>query len=238
MKFQFFKTTINQNILIADFHYSKSANAFSLACAKELIEILKLAKKKKCVGFIFTSSDKTFCSGGNLSDYAKLKTKKQGIEINKKISAALKSLENAPFPTVCCISGDCFGGGIELISAFDLILAAPHPLFGFWQRKIGLSLGWGGGSRLVKRIHHKNLIRLMLEAKCFSSYAAKNIGLVDEVLPTQQLLERAQDYIKKQRNLPQIPFEKIKKLGSKNEQKIFESLWLNTEHQRLLSKFR
>lgn len=235
---EFFKTKVTDNVLIADFGNPKSANSFSLACAKELNHLVKQIESEGLGGLILTSSQKTFCSGGNLSDYAKLKSKKPGIEINKKIASILGKLEKSPFPTVCCVQGDCFGGGIELISAFDIVLSTPHSLFAFWQRKIGLSLGWGGGSRLLKRMSYKDLVGQMLSAECFSAYAAKDMGLIDGVFPRQLILEKALGQIKKQRDLPQVPLAKIKLSQIKNEQKLFESLWHNPEHQRLLSKFR
>lgn len=247
LSLKFFKVEVREKILMAYFDNSKKANCLSLACAKELHQILKLIKREKIEGLLLTSEQRVFCSGGNLSDYAKLKNKTDGIKINKEISKILNELNEIPVPTICLVTGDCFGGGLEWISAFDAVYATPPALFGMWQRKIGLSWGWGGGHRLKMRVSKKNLINMLLDTNNFSSYHAKNIGLVDLVYPKELIFEKGLEFLIKQKDLPKIPFAKIKSSNliehisskhSKGEQKIFESLWMNPEHQRLLSKFR
>jgi enoyl-CoA hydratase len=238
--YKHFKTNIINNIVIAEFDNSEQRNCFGIACAKELQTIVKQISKQKRDGLIVTSQEKVFCSGGNLKDYAKLKKKSDGIKINREITKILNELESAPFPTICLVTGDCFGGGIEWISAFDMVFTVPHTLFGMWQRKIGLSFGWGGGVRLQKRLSHRELKNLILRAQNLSSYTALDINLIDAIYPKEIILNKALEQIKKLRDLPQIPFKAIKSLNSQftNEQKVFESIWMNSEHQRLLSKFR
>ena len=238
LSLKFFKTEIREKIAIAYFDNSSMRNCFSLDCAKELHKILKQIKKGKLEGLLITSEERVFCSGGNLSDYAKLKNKSAGIKINKEITKILNELNDIHVPTICLVTGDCLGGGIEWISAFDMVYATPAALFGMWQRRIGLSWGWGGGHRLKTRISKKNLKNLLLNANNFSSYAALDLGLIDAVYPQELIFEKGLEFLKKQRDLPQIPFTKIKSSDLKHEQKLFESLWMNPEHQRLLSKFR
>jgi enoyl-CoA hydratase len=242
LNLKFFRTEVREKILITYFNNSAQANCFGIACAQELHKIIKLIKKHRIEGFVFTSEQRIFCSGGNLSDYAKLKNKSQGIKINKEISKILNDLSKLHVPTVCLVTGDCLGGGAELISAFDTVYATPSALFGLWQRKIGLSWGWGGGHRLKMRVGKKTLMNLLLEARCFSAYEARAIGLIDAIYPKELIFEKGLRFFERQKDLPKIPFEKIKSTDlskiSKTEQKLFESLWMNPEHQRLLSKFR
>lgn len=235
---KFYKTQVQDKILIAYFNNSSQRNCFGIDCAKELQQILKYIKKENLEGFLLTSKENVFCSGGNLSDYAKLKGKAPGIKINKEITKILKELNDISVPTICLVTGDCLGGGIEWISAFDQVYATPQALFGMWQRRIGLSWGWGGGHRLQNRISEKNLRNWLLNANNFSSYQALDIGLIDAIYTQEMILEKGMSFIKKQRDLPQIPFSKIKSSDFKNEQKLFEALWMNKEHQILLSKFR
>lgn len=235
---KYFAVEHREKILIAYFNNSTQANCFGINCAKELLQILKYIKKNNVEGFLLTSEQRVFCSGGNLTDYAKLKGKAPGIKINKEITKILNELAEISVPTICLVTGDCLGGGIEWISAFDTIYSTPAALFGFWQRKIGLSWGWGGGHRLKLRVSKKNLLNLLLDANCFSSYKAKDIGLVDRIYSQELIFEKGLEFLEKNKHLPKIPFEKIKKADLKHEQKLFESLWMNSEHQRLLSKFR
>lgn len=243
MDLKYFKLEIQEKILIAYFDNSKQLNCFGISCAKEFEKINKFIKKNKIEGFILASKEKFFCSGGNLSDYAKLKNKSQGIKINKEITKILNDFSKIPVPTTCLVSGDCLGGGIEWISIFDTIYATPAVTFGMWQRRIGLTWGWGGGHHLKKRISKKILMNLLLSGENFSSYKAKEIGLIDEVYPQEFLLDKALAFMKSQKDLPKIAFSKAKSSELvdrelKHEQQMFQSLWLNPEHQRLLRRFR
>ncbi|MES2770193.1 MAG: enoyl-CoA hydratase/isomerase family protein [Bdellovibrionota bacterium] len=235
---KYFRIEVREKILIAYFDNSAQSNCFGIACAKELQKIIKHVKKDKIEGLLLTSDQRVFCSGGNLSDYAKLKNKAQGIKINKEITKILNEFNKMPVPTICLVTGDCLGGGIEWISAFDTVYATPSALFGMWQRRIGLSWGWGGGHRLKLRVSKKNLMNLLLNANNFSSYQAQELGLIDAIYTNELIFEKGLDFLKKQRDLPKIPFIKIKSGDIKHEQKIFQSLWMNPEHQRLLRRFR
>lgn len=243
MDLKYFKIEIREKILIAYFDNSAQANSFGIACAKEFEKITKYIKKHKIEGFLLTSEQRIFCSGGNLSDYAKLKNKSQGIKINKEITKILNDFSKTPTPTICLVTGDCLGGGIEWISAFDTVYTTPSVTFGMWQRRIGLTWGWGGGHRLKMRTSKKNLMNLLLNASNFSSYKAKDLGVVDEIYPLELIVEKGLAFLEQHRDLPKIPFSKVKSADlaahiSKDEQRIFQSLWMNSEHQRLLSKFR
>lgn len=243
MDLKYFKLETREKILIAYFDNSAQANCFGIACAKELEKIIKHIKKHKIEGFLLTSEQRVFCSGGNLSDYAKLKNKAQGVKINKEITKILNDFSKIPVPTICLVTGDCLGGGIEWISAFDTIYTIPSVTFGMWQRRIGLTWGWGGGHRLKMRTSKKNLMNLLLNANNFSSYKAKELGIVDEIHTRELIFEKGLGFLDQHRDLPKIPFSKVKSADlthhfSKGEQRMFQSLWMNSEHQRLLRRFR
>jgi enoyl-CoA hydratase/carnithine racemase len=234
---KFFRTEVRENILIAYFSDPKHKNALGLDAAKELHEIQKHIEHKNIQGFVLTSDDSIFCSGGNLSDYAKLKHRTHGIKINRHIAKILADISEIAIPTVVLVRGDCFGGGIEWISCFDKIYSLPHVLFGMWQRKIGLSWGWGGGHRLKMRVSKKNLQNLLLSAENITAYGAQEIRLVDEICPEEYILEKALRWLQVQLELPKEPLKKIKKQNLKKEKKIFEELWMNPEHKQILKKY-
>src|SRR5690606_8509059 len=133
--------------------------------------------------------------------------------------------------------GDCFGGGVELLSTFDFVVSTPKSFFGLWQRRIGLTFGWGGGIRLEKRVGAKKLIQASLLAHSFSAFEAAQIGLVDLILPAAHIENKALDLIAKLNKRPQVPFLPIKLWTSLKERSIFEKLWFNKDHQDILKKF-
>ncbi len=233
----YFKLQIQKNILIANFYDPLSKNAFGLDAAREFAKIQKVVLDKKYDGLILTSHNDIFCSGGNLQDYARQKKRAQGIRVNNEITKILNSFSQLALPTVAIVNGDCWGGGLEWLSAFDQVYTLPHIYFGMWQRRIGLTWGWGGGKRLCKRLSAHSLLTLLLNGASFDAYTALHIGLVDAICPQDIALENAINWIGTQSALPKTPIKKIKNELLNNERKIFHSLWMNPEHRAILKKY-
>lgn len=211
---------------------NENRNSFSLAESRQLKEALDLALNKKLKFFVLTHRGRVFCAGGNLKDYASLNTKEEGVEINTEIGETLQRLSQAPIATLVYLQGDAFGGGVELASAFDFIWASPSSFLGLWQRKVGLSFGWRGAERLLKRLDEKRLSSLGLEARSISSYEALEIGLVDRVVEPQSWQRELRRWIEQQRVLPQAPVAAWKDLS--REKAEFETLWWSESHLSIL----
>jgi enoyl-CoA hydratase len=223
---------IDDNTLCIEFDDPGSRNSFSLKAAEALAVALQSGSYDSV---IFQARARVFCSGGNLSDYAAMKTADPGKEVNRKITEILTQLSQLPVPTFCLISGDCFGGGLELMSAFDFIYSSPHAVFGFWQRKIALTFGWGGGARIEARLGKQKTNRLSLSAGTIGAQEALSIGLIDELHLAEKLETAAKEKIKSLRNLPTTPLSTIKAASEKTEQEKFEELWWNPEHLKILT---
>ncbi len=216
----------------------KEGQSYGPSEAAALIKLVKSKEFKTCTGLIWTTATNgIFCSGGNLKYYKKQTKRLQGIQTNRQIALSLKMLAECQVPTVALVDGDCLGGGIELLTAFDFVLSTPRSFFGLWQRRIGLTFGWGGGARMEARIGPKKTIQYALRANSFSAFEAQMLGLIDQVVPQSQLEAEALRFILKSQALPQTPFLSIKKWISSNEKSIFEKLWFNKDHRHVLSHF-
>lgn len=228
-----FTLQFENQILFASFLNSKGGQSFGPDEAQELWRGLSSAlKDRQPKGFVLESAHpRLFCSGGNLKYYAGLKSKLQGVQANRKIAQVLQRISDLPIPTVVLVNGDCFGGGVEILSAFDFVLAAPDVLLGLWQRRVGLSFGWGGGSRLLRRLSKGRLLREAMWAHEMSAYEAARIGLVDEVCPRWALRSRAETLVSKS----EVAW--TRKWNEKNESQIFEKLWWGPAHRDALRKF-
>lgn len=225
------------NILLIEFSDPGSRNSFSFRAAEELIQICE-SRKSQYGAVIFRARGRVFCSGGNLADYAAHSDSSAGRDINRRISEVLDWFSALPVPTICIVNGDCFGGGLELTSAFDEILAVPHALFGFWQRKIGLTFGWGGGARLERRLGRQMLRRLALSVATFGSAEALRIGMIDGVCLETLILDRAQQRARELMAGPQGPIAAMKSWVVEEERQTFEGLWWSDEHRSVLNVWR
>lgn len=224
--------SIKNGILHLTLNDSSSRNAFSIRAARELrLEL----RKKNFSALVFSSEGRVFCSGGNLSDYAAMISPEQGQRVNDEIRDVLTELSQLDVPTIAAVGGDAFGGGLELMSCFDTVIAAPHVLLALWQRKIGLSFGWGGGARLEKRLGPAGLKRLALSTQSLSAQEALAIGLIDNVVQESALMATSLRLAEKLMKLPTEPVAVFKNFIASQEAGDFNSLWLNPAHKKSLA---
>lgn len=211
-------------------------NSFSVAAATELTLVLDQYSGQFDV-LLFKARGRVFCSGGNLTDYAKMTNPGEGLAVNREIEAALKKLALLPVPTFCFVDGDVFGGGVEVLSAFDFVYTAPHVMIGLWQRRIGLTFGWGGGARLERRLGEKRLIQLSLTTESLSAQQSRAIGLTDGIYLdgfAEAIFERE---FRRLSALPLLPITALKRWVASDERAIFEGLWWKGAHRGALSRF-
>lgn len=224
-------------LLTLVFSRPEAANAFSLDDALQLQRILRTQKSAKVLIWRTTGS-RCFCAGGDLAAYAKMSKRDQGIAANKKIARALAELAGFPAVTLAIVEGDCWGGGVELLSAFDSVWAVPYAAFGLWQRRIGLSFGWGGGARLERRIGKARLSRLALGAQAVTAMQAADLGLVDRIIGADDVERELRRWFKQQRRLPFEPVAALKTMTAKNEASWFRRLWWTPSHKQVLARFK
>lgn len=224
------------SILEIELSSDDHGGSFGVSESNALIEALRKHKSAKGI-LLFSSNRKVFCSGGDLRFFQKLKSKAQGLNAHRKIRKALASLASHPAFKVACVHKDCLGGGIELISCFDFVLASPAAQFGFWQRRMGLIFGWGGYQRLLLRIPEAKLKSHALQTQLISSYAAAELGIVDQIIPTQKLISEARKRLESQIHFSEESGAAIQALNPKNSTRFFEKLWGSKKHLEQLKKF-
>src|SRR6266496_2128177 len=107
-------------------------------------------------------------------------------------------------PTCAAIHGACAGGGYEITLACDWRVASDDPAtrIGLPETTLGLIPAWGGSTRLPRLIGEDNAAEVILKGKLYSASEALKIGLVDEVLAREQLLDAARRLIDKGKRPP------------------------------------
>lgn len=232
---KFFKTTESTHSLNIEFLIPATANALSLEAARELQKIRKIYAKSKKPVIVSSHHPRVFCSGGNLSDYKKLKGKAPGLKINREITKILDAFAAWPVPKLAVIEGDVLGGGMEWLARFDFRWSTPNAFFAFWQRRIGLSSGWGGGRAWARKIGEDRLRILLIEGKILSAQEALNKGLVDRVVCAWKIHDEAHAWAVRM-NEGVVP--RLTQWTAARESMIFSSLWLAPEHVRVLKNWK
>jgi enoyl-CoA hydratase/carnithine racemase len=109
-------------------------------------------------------------------------------ETARVVSHALLKLDVYSKPIVAAVNGDCAGGGLELLLCTDVRAAAPHARFGLPEVKWSIYPFGGATIKLVQQIGHVHAMELLLTATLIDAAEAARIGLVNRVLPTEQLM--------------------------------------------------
>lgn len=231
----YFKVTEQPHHTLIGFHVAQSANALSLAAARELSQLQKSLKGSSLPVVFVSDHPSVFCSGGNLSDYKSLKGKAPGLKVNREIARHLDSFQSWPVPKLAVIEGDVLGGGMEWLSRFDFRWSAPSAVFSFWQRRIGLSTGWGGGKFWAEKIGEDRLRRLLIEARLISAAEALSIGVIDRLVISWNLDQEINDWAKRMCD-PSV--QSVLKWSAKKEASIFSKLWMGPVHRRALERWK
>jgi len=97
-------------------------------------------------------------------------------------------------PLIAAINGLALGGGLELALACDLRIASENATFGFPEVALGIIPGWGGTQRLPRVIPWAKAAEVLLMRETFDAAEAYRIGLVNKVVPLDQLLPTAHEW--------------------------------------------
>jgi len=191
----------NDHICVLMFDRPDSgANIFDAATLDELNEHLDAVEKDASLrGLIITSAKKSiFVAGADLKTL--LQAAKSGemrgfIEPGQHV---FNRLANLKIPTVAAIHGASAGGGYEVALACDYRVAsdAPATRIGLPETGLGLLPAWGGCTRLPRLIGPEKAAEVILKGKLYSAQEALNVGLVDEIAPQDQLLNRAREKLR------------------------------------------
>jgi methylglutaconyl-CoA hydratase len=156
----------------------------------------ELGKDNSIRTIILTGKGKSFCAGADLNwmkSMAKY-SKEENINDSRLLLNLYEAIYNCPKPVIGRVNGHAFGGGIGLFAVCDIIIAVPDCKFAFSEVKLGI-IPAVISTYIVRRIGLSNMRRLFLTGERFNSEYAKEIGLLDYVIPSEELDEKIKDYI-------------------------------------------
>src|SRR2546423_12912206 len=176
------------------------ANIFDAATMSELSEQVDAIERDESLrGLIITSAKKSiFIAGADLKTL--LKQAQTGelrgfIAEGQRVFNRIAALR---IPTCAAIHGACAGGGYEVTLACDYRVASDDPStrIGLPETTLGLVPAWGGATRLPRLIGSEKAAEVILKGKLYSAAEALQLGLVDEIVPRDRLLEAAHEKLR------------------------------------------
>ena len=140
------------------------------------------------VAIITGAGDRAFCVGTDVKALAATKNDQKP----RTGFAGITHRFDLWKPVIAAVNGLCLGGGIEIVSACDLAIAAEHAEFALSEPLVGLAaLGGGALQRLARDIPLKDAMYLVLTAKRINAHEARRIGIINAVVARDHLLDAA-----------------------------------------------
>ena len=171
----------------------KVLNALNTATLLELEHVLaELAVDTSIRAILLTGAGgRAFAAGADIREIAAL-TVEEGKAFALRGQGTFRTLETMGKPVIACIQGFALGGGCELAMACTFRLASEDARLGQPEVKLGLLCGYGGTARLPRLVGRGTALKLLLTCSTIDAHEALRIGLVDEVVPADSLMQRAE----------------------------------------------
>jgi enoyl-CoA hydratase/carnithine racemase len=164
-------------------------NLETLFTMRQLIADIALDKEVRVL-IVTGAGDKAFCSGADLKERRTM-TEQQVQRYIRTIRDTFTELERLPKPVIAAINGLALGGGTELALACDLRVMSDTAEMGLTETALGIIPGAGGTQRLPRLVGKGAAKELIFTARRVSAAEALRIGLVNRVVPSDQVMAAA-----------------------------------------------
>jgi len=166
-----------------------SHNALTMEMIRGLRKALTGADENESVRAIIVTGagNEAFCAGGDL------KNTMPEIDENEGEGDIMFRRETITTPLIAAVNGYCIAGGMEFLQATDIRIAEANAEFGLQEPRWGLSPRGGSHVRLPRQIPYCHAMEFLLTGELFPAEHAKEVGLVNYVVPDGKSLERAEE---------------------------------------------
>lgn len=233
-----FKTEISE-ITHLTFNNPK-VNLFSTPLLNDFISALEDLRRPKVKVLVITGEGNTFMAGADIREMSEF-TPGQATDFSRLFHKALNRVEEFPVPVIAGVNGYALGGGCELILACDIVIASESAVFGQPEINLGIIPGAGGTQRLAVRIGKMRAKELIFTGRRISAPEALSIGLINKVVPQDELMREVMSVAEAIASKPLQCLEAAKSLinsGSlEKEIEQFGLLFSGKDQKRLMRDF-
>jgi enoyl-CoA hydratase len=182
-------TNVEDQIGIIQLNRPEALNALNDHLLGELTDVLKTFLQEDNVRcMIITGSEKSFCAGADIKEMI---SREPRDVLERFTSSIFGLLRRCPKPTIAAVSGYCFAGGCELALACDMIVASETAMFGQPEINVGIIPGAGGTQRWTRIVGKARAMEIMLTGAPIDARKALEWGIVNRVVPFEDLLNEA-----------------------------------------------
>ena len=185
-------------------------NLVTLQTSRELHDLFVQLSSDPAVRVVILtgSGNRAFCVGSDISEFPQMMD--AGSVVPKKLKLendAFAAIRSCAKPTIAALNGLAYGGGLEMAVCCDLLIAEAGEKIALPEVKLGVFPGSGGTVRVLRRIGESRAKMMMFTGEPVTVEDACQWGLINEVVPKGQALQRAQALARQLADLPNVSLQ-------------------------------
>ena len=176
-----------ERVAIITINRPEKRNALNIKTREEGAALIEELRGDDSVGVVVITGagDKAFIAGADIAEFAgRTAMMQRDVMVSRSLFNAIDSF---PKPVIAMINGYCLGGGCELALACDIRIASENASFGQPEINLGIIPGGGGTQRLTRLVGEGKAMEMILTGEIIDAKTAHAIGLVNHVVPLDQL---------------------------------------------------
>ncbi|NQG97579.1 enoyl-CoA hydratase/isomerase family protein [Streptococcus suis] len=214
----------------------EALNALSSQVLKDLNEVLDIVEASQEIQVVIVTGagEKSFVAGADIKEMDTM-TPTEAFEYMTYANDTFSKLANLRQPSIAAINGYALGGGMELALSTDIRLGHEKILLGFPEVTLGIIPGFAGTQRMSRLIGASKAKELILTARNVKADEALSLGIINHLVPVDQLLEEAEKLAKSMLKNAPLAVEKAKHVITVGvELPLQHAIRLETEAEALL----
>jgi enoyl-CoA hydratase len=192
------RTEIRDGLMVLTVDRPKVLNALNAQTVEEIGRVFGEALHDETVRAVIVTGggEKAFVAGADINELAK-KSPITGKETSERGQLILSGIEKFPKPVIAAINGFALGGGCELALACHIRIASEKAQIGLPEVTLGIIPGYGGTQRMARLLGKAKALELICTGDRISAAEAERIGLVNKVVPPENLMGAAEEMARK-----------------------------------------
>lgn len=188
------RTEKKDGVLIVTIDRPKVLNALNAQTVEEIGAAVESARDDDSIRCIILTGagEKAFVAGADINELARM-TPIAGKDVAEKGQRVFRAIERFPKPVIAAVNGFALGGGCELALACHIRIASEKAQLGLPEVTLGIIPGYGGTQRMARLLGKGKALELILTGDRVGAAEAERIGLVNKVVPADQLMTVAED---------------------------------------------
>lgn len=180
---------IGDGVALIRLNRPERRNALSLSLRAGMADAIDAAAGDPEIRAIVITGDELAFAAG--ADIAELADSRPLQDVFERLAVVRKALEACTKPVIAAVRGFALGGGCEVAMMCDIVIAGENAKFGQPEVRVGIMPGAGGTQRLLRSAGKAKAMRWLLTGDVFDARTASDMGIVSEIVPDAEVLERA-----------------------------------------------